>query len=130
MVNDFHRTSNKTTVSSYSKSNSKEYEDPMNKNFLYGEITSKFLQKIKFREKDKFLLDIGCGTGFVFDELYPSLVSKHISALGIEPAIGMLAIAKNKYKDKSMVCFEEGSFEKIPRPDNSVDRIISTLALH
>ncbi len=130
MTNESQNTSNETTVSSYSKSNSREYEDPMNKNFLYGEITSKFLQKIKFREQDKFLLDIGCGTGFVFDELYSSLASKQISALGIEPAVGMLDIAKNKYKDKSIISFEEGSFENIPRPDSSVDRIISTLALH
>ncbi len=130
MTSDSQKASNETTVSSYSKSNSKEYEDPMNKNFLYGIITTKFLQKIKFREEDKFLLDIGCGTAFAFDELYPSLENANMSALGIEPAIGMLDIAKNKYKDKPIIAFEEGSFENIPRPDNSVDRIVSTLALH
>jgi len=119
-----------TTVSSYSKSNSKAYEDPMNKNFLYGEITTKFLRKIKFREIDRFALDIGCGTGFVFDELYSSLEKFKISALGIEPAKGMLDIARKKYKNFSIISFKEGSFENIPCSDSSVDRIFSTLALH
>ena len=118
------------TVSSYSKSNSKVYEDPMNKNFLYGEITTNFLKKIKLQKTDKFVLDIGCGTGFVFDELHSNLDQYKISALGIEPAKGMLDIARNKYKNFPIISFKEGSFENIPCPDNSVDRIISTLALH
>ena len=46
MKDEIKKTSNETTVTSYSKSNSKEYEDPMNKNFLYGVITTKFLQKM------------------------------------------------------------------------------------
>ena len=41
----------------------------------------------------------------------------------------MLKIAKKKKKDKR-VKFLEGSFEKISLKNNSVDRVISTLALH
>ena len=41
----------------------------------------------------------------------------------------MLKIANNKIKDKR-ITFKEGSFEKIPLKNNSVDKIISTLALH
>jgi ubiquinone/menaquinone biosynthesis C-methylase UbiE len=130
MKDEIKKTSNETTVTSYSKSNSKEYEDPMNKNFLYGVITTKFLQKIELRDTDKFILDIGCGTGFAFDELYPEIKRRGMTALGIEPATGMLDIARDKYKDIEQVSFQEGSFEKIPCPDHWVDRITSTLALH
>ena len=35
---------NVSTVSSYSERGARAYEDPMNKNFLYGAITVRFLQ--------------------------------------------------------------------------------------
>ena len=36
----------KATVSNYSSRNSSVYDDPMNKNFVYGEITIDFVNKI------------------------------------------------------------------------------------
>ena len=38
-----HASIRKSTVTSYSASGAKEYEDPMNKNFLYGDITVRFI---------------------------------------------------------------------------------------
>tara|TARA_B100000686_G_C16660321_1_gene900578 strand:- start:525 stop:1277 length:753 start_codon:yes stop_codon:yes gene_type:complete len=102
----------------------------MNKNFLYGDITVRFLRQIKFRPEDKFLLDIGCGTGFIFDVLYDNLKAGGIQCFGIEPASGMLKIAERKYKHGGLFSVGEGSFEKIPFKDRSFDRILSTLALH
>ena len=51
-----------TTVSSYSRRGSREYEDPLNKNFLYGELTKRFIHQIEFQAHEQRVLDIGCGT--------------------------------------------------------------------
>ena len=56
-----------STVKSYSAKGSMVYDDPMNKNFLYGEITMKFLDHLEFSAKEKVVLDLGCGTGFIFE---------------------------------------------------------------
>ena len=56
-----------STVKSYSSKGSVVYDDPMNKNFLYGEITMKFLDHLEFSPKEKVVLDLGCGTGFIFE---------------------------------------------------------------
>jgi ubiquinone/menaquinone biosynthesis C-methylase UbiE len=121
---------NKSTVSSYSERGSNEYEDPMNKNFLYGKITAQFLEQIKFSPSCKHVLDIGCGTGFGFDVVGQKMAKNNMTGHGVDPATGMLNIAREKFKEKNHFSFDEGSFESIPTQDASVDKIISTLALH
>ncbi|MDA1089369.1 MAG: class I SAM-dependent methyltransferase [Proteobacteria bacterium] len=121
---------NESTVSSYSERGSEAYEDPMNKNFLYGDITVKFIRQIEFAATDHTILDMGCGTGFVFDELQSLFKDQGMEGVGVEPAVGMLDLARKKYAGDPMYSFHEGSFETIPLADQSVDKITSTLALH
>ncbi len=123
---------NLTTVSSYSERGATAYEDPMNKNFLYGVNTIKFLEQIEFDSQDEgaTILDIGCGTGFGFDVLKDTITNLNMKAIGVEPADGMLEITREKYGNVPGYQLFSGSFEDIPLADNSVDRIISTLALH
>jgi len=116
-------------IENYSLKNSTVYENYINKNFLYGEATKKFIKSIKINNKDNIIADIGCGTGFVFELISKKYKNQNINFYGIDPAKGMLKIANNKIKDKR-ITFKEGSFEKIPLKNNSVDKIISTLALH
>ncbi len=120
----------KATVKSYSERGANVYDDPMNMNFLYGDITLKFLKQIEFKTGDNVVLDMGCGTGFAFSVLNETFESNNIVGIGVEPAKGMLEIAEDKYKDDKKYTFHEGSFEKIPVENGSVDKIISTLALH
>jgi ubiquinone/menaquinone biosynthesis C-methylase UbiE len=120
----------KTTVASYSDRGAKAYEDPMNKNFLYGKITTEFIKQIQFHSTDKTVLDVGAGTGFIFDELHSKLKELGIRGIGLEPASGMREIAIEKYKNEKMFTFLEGSFEEISLENKSVDKIVSTLALH
>ena len=119
-----------STVSSYSERGSQAYEDPMNKNFLYGQITVDFIHQINFPDDVSTILDIGCGTGFIFDEIFGQMKTRGMQGVGIEPAEGMLRIAMDKYKDEGSLKFQTGSFEDIPLEDKSVDKIVSTLALH
>ena len=116
-------------IENYSSKNSIEYDSDTNKNFLYGEATKKFIKNIEITNKDNVVADIGCGTGYVFELLTKKYKKKNIKFYGIDPAKGMLEIANKKIKDKR-TRFIEGSFEKINLRNNSVDKIISTLALH
>jgi len=120
----------KDTVSTYSKFGASAYEDQRNREFLYGNKTVEFLKNVRFDNNCKFVLDIGCGTGFGFDELKDEFDRRDMKGLGIEPARGMLDIAIEKYKDDPRFEWNTGSFEDIPCEDKSVDKIISTLALH
>ena len=90
----------KTTVSSYSSRNSSVYDDPMNKNFVYGEITIDFVNRIKLQKTDEIIADIGCGTGFAFDIMYDRIKKNNSKCFGIEPAKGMLKLAKEKLKSE------------------------------
>jgi ubiquinone/menaquinone biosynthesis C-methylase UbiE len=121
---------NESTVSSYSERGSEAYEDPMNKNFLYGDITVQFIRQIEISDTDRTILDMGCGTGFVFDELQSEFKERGMEGIGVEPAVGMLDLARQKYADDPKYSFHEGSFEAIPLADQTVDKITSTLALH
>ncbi len=124
------KTIRQETVENYSKRNSDHYDDPTNKNFLYGKKTEEFVKSIVFNNKEKTVLDIGCGTGFVFDILGEKIKDDKIKFIGVEPAEGMLEIAKKKYTDYKNVEFKTGTFSEIPYNDESVDKITSTLALH
>ena len=119
-----------STVKSYSSKGSVVYDDPMNKNFLYGEITMKFLDHLEFSPKEKVVLDLGCGTGFIFEYLFSKFHTLDLLGIGIEPAMGMLNMAIEKHKDEKRYSYYEGSFENIPLGNGSVDKIVSTLALH
>lgn len=121
---------NTDTVRSYSERGASAYEDPMNKNFLYGDITVRFLQQVSFHPVEKVILDLGAGTGFVFDELHHQFEQRNLTGIAVEPALGMLDLAREKYRDHPRYSFLHGSFEAIPLPDRSVDKILSTLALH
>ena len=116
-------------IENYSTKNSAIYDNDTNKNFLYGEATKKFIKNIKINDKDKIIADIGCGTGYAFELITKKYKKKNIKFYGIDPAKGMLKIANKKTKDKR-IKFYEGSFEKNHLKNKSVDKIISTLALH
>ena len=116
-------------IENYSTKNSAIYDNDTNKNFLYGEATKKFIKNIKINDKDKIIADIGCGTGYAFELITKKYKKKNIKFYGIDPAKGMLKIANKKTKDKR-IKFYEGSFEKNHLKNNSIDKIISTFALH
>ena len=119
-----------STVDAYSAKGSTVYDDPMNKNFLYGQITMEFLDSLEFLPTEKTILDLGCVTGFIFEYLYSIFQNMNIQGIGVEPARGMLDMAIEKHKNEKKFSYHEGSFENIPLEDGSVDKIVSTLALH
>jgi len=121
---------NEQTIVSYSAKGARFYEAQLTENLAYGNLTIDFLKKIEFPANQKNILDIGCGTGFAFDVLDKKFEELDLTGLGIDPAKGMVDIAREKFAGKKRYSFEIGCFESIPLPDQSVDKIISTLALH
>ncbi len=118
------------TVSAYSNFGAQEYEDPANRQFLYGAMTVEFLNSVSLQPEDQLVADLGAGTGFGFDELADQFKGGTCKGVGIEPADGMREIGAEKFSASDTFSFQPGSFESIPLPDRSTDLIVSTLALH
>ncbi len=80
-------------------------------------------------EKSHRVLDLGCGTAtltVLIKRTYPEV---EITGIDIDPKI--LYIAKSKAKKAGVdIKLEQGSAFELPYPDNSFDRIVSSLVIH
>ncbi len=75
---------------------------------------------------DWTIADLGCGTGNAAELLAP-VARKVIAVDQSEP---MLAAAKKRLAGHTNVTFHQGSLERLPLPDASVDACVSILVLH
>jgi len=72
-------------------------------------------------------LDLGCGTGALTAEVLRRCRPR--SVIGVEPSEGFLSFARQQVRDAS-VEFRQGSGERIPLDDRSVEIAISGLVLN
>lgn len=72
-------------------------------------------------------LDLGCGTGALTARILET--SDPLSVVGVEPSDGFLALARDATRDER-ARFVQGSGEKIPLDDASVDHAVSGLVLN
>lgn len=70
------------------------------------------------------IVDIGCGTGFITQEL--SLLSQ---VLAIDIALPMLQVARAKIGPVNSIHYVCADIESLPMPHNSAHKIVSNLAL-
>ena len=75
----------------------------------------------------KTILDVGCGTGFLAQEIL--LRSSIQQLITVDIALPMVQATKNKLKSVSAVQYVCADAEKIPLSNGSIDRVISNLAL-
>ena len=73
---------------------------------------------------DKVVLDVGCGTGFLTQKIQSKLTPRRTIAVDI--ALSMVKAAKTKLKQSDAICADA---EYLPLLDDSVDKIVSNLAL-
>src|SRR3990172_4143209 len=76
------------------------------------------------------LLDVGCGTGGV---TIPAKiqVGESGSAVGIDPAPEMIAVARRKAQRAGLeIDFRVGVIESLPFPDETFDAVTSSLMMH
>lgn len=66
------------------------------------------------------VLDLGCGTGVITDEL----LELGCRIVGLDPAPGMIAQAKIIHESKEGASFAVGFAERIDQPDESFDAVI------
>lgn len=73
---------------------------------------------------DNIILDVGCGTGFFTQKIESKIIPTQIIALDI--ALSMVQATKTKLKKIDAICADA---EYLPLLDDSVDKVVSNLAL-
>ena len=89
---------------------------------LWMNVVSSYVED----QQVKTVLDLGCGTGRFTEALATSFDAE---VVGLDPSTKMLTQARAKQRDPR-VRYELGHAENIPLPNNSVDLIFISMALH
>lgn len=71
------------------------------------------------------ILDVGCGTGFLLRQLATRLPNA-IELVGVDPARGMVEVARTAAPDDPRLRFLSGVAERLPFPDEAFDLVVST----
>lgn len=75
------------------------------------------------------ILDVGCGTGNLAILLKQRFPGAHVT--GVDPDPGALARARDKAQRAGVaITFDEGYAERLPYPEASFDRVLSTFMFH
>lgn len=77
--------------------------------------------------RDVRILDLGCGTGLELD--YYFKLNPFAKVTGIDLAPGMLAVLREKHKDKAITLIQSSYFE-VPFGENCYDAAVSVESLH
>jgi len=76
--------------------------------------------------RNSSVADIGCGTGFVIE----GLLGRVEVVYGVEPSEAMIRVTSRKFRGRPDVILVRARAERIPLADNTVDAVISNMALH
>jgi len=101
-------------------------------NFLpFKLLHRKVLSQLKNYNPNGKLVDIGCGSGNVIIQIAKKF--PNLDLIGVEISSEILELAKKRAFETKLnekIDFKNGSVEKLPFPDNSIDFMLSTLSLH
>lgn len=89
---------------------------------LQREVGTQLLSQMNFETPQK-ILDVGCGTGFISRHFY----QENNVVLALDIATDMLLYARQQHGEK--IIWLQGDMERLPLADNSVDVLVSNLAL-
>ncbi|MBM9518598.1 methyltransferase domain-containing protein [Desulforhopalus vacuolatus] len=94
------------------------------RNYITPEMAHQRIQTLAglVLQPDEHVLDAGCGTGFLTEELAIA-VGPNGRVVGIDNSLDMLALAARRCKELPQVQLKKGSVEKIPEKDNSFDAV-------
>ena len=94
---------------------------------LQRQVGLDLLSRFELNLTNKTVLDIGCGTGFLTQELMQSTFNQKMIAVDI--AFSMLEVSRSKLKEQNNVQYICADAEYLPLSKHSVDLIVSNLAL-
>ena len=117
-----------TPAESYSKIASK-YDGQSNEYSLWGELARGMYEGIVLKPQYRVIVDVGCGTGAALNHLQ-GRASPSVQLIGVEPSEQMRRLAEQRNAGIASVELREGSFEKLPLADGSVDYLYSIWAFH
>jgi malonyl-ACP O-methyltransferase BioC len=94
-----------------------------NKSAIAQRLAAGKLVSLLTEKEHENVLDIGCGTGFVIEELREQRI-KIQNVFGLDPAKGMISYCKEVWPENEFICQDAESFEPIKK----FDLIISSFA--
>ena len=103
------------------------YDEHMKSNIEGASKFYNFTAALLPMEKDKSILDLGCGTGLELEELFQ--MNPYAKVTGIDLTEAMLETLKAKFPDKDIttVC---GSYFEVPFGEEVFDAAVSVESLH
>jgi len=103
--------------------------DPLLKWGMKEEIfRRRLIERADIRAGER-LLDLGCGTGTLTIMIKQSHPCAHV--VGLDPDPQVLAIAREKAgRTGAQVTWDEGLADRLPYPDSSFERVVSSLVVH
>ena len=103
------------------------YDEHMKSNIEGASKFYNFTAALLPMEKDKSILDLGCGTGLELEELFQ--MNPYAKVTGIDLTEAMLEMLKAKFPDKDIttVC---GSYFEVPFGEEVFDAAVSVESLH
>ena len=103
------------------------YDEHMKSNIEGASKFYNFTAALLPMEKDKRILDLGCGTGLELEELFQ--MNPYAKVTGIDLTEAMLETLKAKFPDKDIttVC---GSYFEVPFGEEVFDAAVSVESLH
>jgi malonyl-CoA O-methyltransferase len=93
--------------------------------FLQMKMADELLASVRMIKASK-ILDVGCGTGYLADQLAKSFPAAEV--VGIDIAPGMIETAKVKYKQNNLL-FAVGDGEGLPFGRAAFDLVVSNASL-
>ncbi len=94
---------------------------------LQRQVGLDFISMFEISIAGQSVMDLGCGTGFLIQELMAADVAQKMLAVDI--AYSMLQTSRSKSKCFNTVQYICADAEKLPLVDDSLDTIVSNLAL-
>ena len=74
------------------------------------------------------VLDVGCGTGFVTQEMVARFAVRRVT--GVDPSEGMLEQFRQKLDDRVEATLIRAGVHDMPVPDGAFDAVVSGMAFH
>lgn len=106
-----------------------DYDEDKTTRSCWGIAADKALVALRLKDHYRVIIDVGCGTGKALLHLARQ-GGPHVRLIGVEPALNMRKRAEELTKPYPNVHIVDGSFEKLPLENQSVDYLYSILAFH